>query len=440
MKKIITLFSLLAMTTFSFGQETEAEDVSNLDYNKWSVELAVGVHKPTRSFTSGYYTNTPDFGQGSLGVRYMFNNKFGVKLDGGIAIINNDEFSQEFETTNTRFSLQGVINLGNVLNFGEWTDRIGLLLHGGGGYSFNTYNEDIIGRNIGTDELLHIMAGITPQVKLSNRIALTLDVTALGNVRQHRTWDGLTQAFSASDPRDIRGVDGFIVTASAGLTFYLGDKKQHADWVPDDSILEDQILTLEDRVAKLETDLIDTDQDGVPDYLDREPNTISGVAVNTKGIAVDQNKNGVPDELEPTLDARYLNKADYNPNASVPRPAVQSNAIRDLINKGYVNVYFKFNSTTPQDYSLEAINYLKTYLRENPSASAQLIGYADELGNASYNSSLSAKRAKKVYDILVASGVSSGRLTHRGNGEDASVDRNSEQARQLVRRVTFKLN
>jgi len=45
-----------------------------------------------------------------------------------------------------------------------------------------------------------------------------------------------------------------------------------------------------------------------------------------------------------------------------------------------------------------------------------------------------------VYDVLVASGVSSNRLSHRGNGEDTSVDKNSEQARQLVRRVTFKLN
>lgn len=429
---------MLLITGAAFSQNTE--EATSLEYNKWSVDVSAGVHKPTRSFTSGYFVNTPDFGQAAIGVRYMFNNKFGVKLDAGLALIEGDENSREFETTNTRFSLQGVINMGNVLNFGEWTDTFGILIHGGGGYSFNTFNEDLIGLDVGTDELLHIMAGITPQFKLSKKLALTLDVTALGNVRQHRTWDGLNRAGSFSDRRDIRGVDGFIVTASAGLTFYIGSNKEHADWVADDTLWKDEILKLEERVAKLESDLIDTDQDGVPDYLDREPNTISGVAVNTKGIAVDQNKNGVPDELESTLDSKYLNKADYNPTPSVPATVAQANSIRDLINNGYVNVYFKFNSTIPQEYSLEAINYLKTYLSENPSATAQLIGYADELGNPSYNSSLSAKRAKKVYDILVASGVSANRLSHRGDGEDNSVDRNSEQARQLVRRVTFRLN
>ena len=41
--------------------------------------------------------------------------------------------------------------------------------------------------------------------------------------------------------------------------------------------------------------LQDTDRDGVVDYLDAEPNTTGGVAVDTKGRAIDVNKNGVPD-------------------------------------------------------------------------------------------------------------------------------------------------
>jgi OOP family OmpA-OmpF porin len=427
MKKIFILLFIGASMGIC-AQETNTE-VSQSDYDRWSIELAGGVHKPTRSFAPGYFANTPSFGQASLGVRYMFNNKFGLKLDGGYANIEGDDQSLQFKTTNYRGSLQGVINLGNLLDFGDWTNNIGLLIHGGGGYSFNSFDEEVAG-SIGNDEMLHIMAGITPQVKLSNSLALTLDVSAIGNVRQSRTWDGTLDSPS-------RGVDGFIVNASAGLTWYIGKNKKHADWVGNDSLLEDKVLELEERLAKVETDLIDTDQDGVADYLDREPNTISGVAVNTKGIAVDQNKNGVPDELESTLDKRYLNKNDYKPTTTT---VSGGNMIKNLINDGYVNVYFKFNSTKPQDYSLEAINYLKVYLKDNPTATAELIGYADELGNASYNSTLSERRAKMVYDVLVASGVSSSRLSHRGNGEDTSVDKNSAQARQLVRRVTFKLN
>ena len=67
-----------------------------------------------------------------------------------------------------------------------------------------------------------------------------------------------------------------------------------------------------------------------------------------------------------------------------------SGTIKSLINDGYVNVYFEFNSTNPEVYSYEAINYLITYMRQNPSAKASLTGYADEIGNPQYNASISA--------------------------------------------------
>ena len=119
---------------------------------------------------------------------------------------------------------------------------------------------------------------------------------------------------------------------------------------------------------------------------------------------------------------------------------VYSSKIKKLIDDGYVNVYFKFNSSQPETYSLESINYLIKYMNENPNASAQLVGYADAIGNPSYNQTLSEKRAMKVKEIMVASGIDAGRLTVTGNGEDASVEEGSAPARQLVRRVTFKLN
>jgi OOP family OmpA-OmpF porin len=138
-----------------------------------------------------------------------------------------------------------------------------------------------------------------------------------------------------------------------------------------------------------------------------------------------------------SLEERFLPPREYNPNAV--GGTSNDTVIKELLDKGYVHVYFNFKSTTPQNYSLEAINYLKVYLTENPNASTQLAGYADELGNPAYNKNLSAKRADKVYDILVASRVSANRLSHTGNGEDTSVNKNSTEAHQLVKRVTFKL-
>jgi OOP family OmpA-OmpF porin len=74
---------------------------------------------------------------------------------------------------------------------------------------------------------------------------------------------------------------------------------------------------------------------------------------------------------------------------------------------------------------------------DNPYVSASLTGYADESGKAGYNQTLSSKRAKRVFDMLVAAGISPSRLTYSGGGEDTSVDKG---ARQLARKVAFKIN
>lgn len=424
MKKVLLGLFLLGITTsITYAQEQEAV-ASN--YNKWSIELAGGIHKPTRQFATNYYTQTPSFGQASLGVRYMFNNKFGLKLDAGYANIEGADNSLEFKTVNYRGSLQGVANLGAILNFNDWTNTFGLLLHAGGGYSMNDYQEPT---DFNNDNMLHIMGGITPQVKMTNNLVLTGDVSIVGNVRQYRTWDG-------TELNEQRGVNGFAVNTSIGLTYYLGKAEKHADWYFEKQEFEEKVSELEERLSKVETDLIDSDQDGVPDYLDREPNTMSGVAVDTKGIAVDTNKNGIPDEIENSLDQRYAKKGEGGILEGSNNGSLN---IKDLLDKGYVNVYFKFNSTTPETYSLEAINYLTRYMEQNPSANAELVGFADEIGGEAYNNALSEKRAKKVYDILIASGVSANRLTYSGGGVDNSVDKSSSPARQLVRRVTFRI-
>lgn len=416
MKKLLLLF-LTIPTFFLSAQEKE-----DFDFNKWSIEVSAGFHKPTTPFADGYRTSTPSFGQFSVGTRYMLNNRFGLKLDLGYSTTKEADNSLPFKSNYYRGSLQGVANLGSIMKFETWTNTIGLLFHAGGGYSRLVPVEPV--KEINKDHMLSVIAGITPQIRLSNRIALTTDLSVVGNVRQNYTWDGTESDFK-------RGFDGFKVNVSAGLTFYLGKHEKHADWSPEADTTKEKLEDLEARLSKIETDLIDTDQDGVPDYLDREPNTMSGVTVDTKGIAVDKNENGIPDEIESSLDLRYMKKGEITSGSA-------SN-IAELLNSGYVNVYFQFNSDKPETYSLEAINYLKQYMNENPSVNAELIGYADEIGNPAYNQKLSENRAKRVYDILIASGVSENRLTFTGGGIDNTVDKSSAPARQLVRRVTFKL-
>lgn len=433
-KFLLSVFLLLGATGSSLAQDmTEPNDSlmdgsSSLqssydDFNKWSIDINAGVNKPSRPFAPGYYTSTPDFFHADAGVRYMINDKAGLKLDFGFDNFSEDEDSNPFKSRLYRISLQGVANAGNIFGFREWTNTLGLLVHGGMGYSVLSLQEPVdLDDN---DQMLNFIAGITPQIKLADRVALNADLSIVGHVRQDRTFDG-TQRQIAAD------FDGFYVNATLGLSIYLGGNDVHADWYSREKNMASDLDSITSRLGKLERDLQDDDRDGVPNYLDREPNTVSGVTVDTKGVAVDKNQNGIPDELESALESRFTQMEATSTSSG-------NDIVEKLISDGYVNVYFQFNSTQPEVYSYEAINYLIKYMKENDGAEAELIGFADEIGNPTYNQNLSQRRAEKVLEILVASGVEAERLTVTGSGEDTSVDSNSSAARQLVRRVTFKL-
>jgi OOP family OmpA-OmpF porin len=61
------------------------------------------------------------------------------------------------------------------------------------------------------------------------------------------------------------------------------------------------------------------------------------------------------------------------------------------------------------DFSKYYIDFVLTYLRNNPSASVDIIGHADELGR-SYNDKLSNERAANVKTILMKANIDASRL------------------------------
>ncbi len=417
-KLILTLVFAAAFTTLSAQTGTENTMDYN-DYNKWSVELAGGVNKPQRPMTPGYYTSTPSPYVVDLGVRYMFNNKFGLKTDFGYNSFQGQKNSIDFDTKYYRIDLQGVANLGRIMSFETWTHSIGLLGHAGFGLSLlerkdPTYVKDRMG---------NFMAGVTGQIKLSNRIALTGDFTTILNAAQDAAFDG-------ASTRPHQGFQGILFNGTVGLTVYLGKSAKHADWA---FVNEDRLNSIESRLSAIETNMIDTDNDGVADYLDQEPNSAAGAMVSTKGKSIDHNNNNVPDDIEAYLLKNYTSKTDKSPMLD------NNEFIKSLINGGYVAAYFDFNKSTPTDVSTDGIDFILTYLRKNPNASVDITGHADEIGRAEYNDKLSNARANKIKSILVKAGVDASRLNVIAAGEDNSVDKDSKLARKLVRKVTFTI-
>jgi OOP family OmpA-OmpF porin len=274
------------------------------------------------------------------------------------------------------------------------------------------------------------IVGTTALIKISDKLVFNLDFTSITNFTHHLALDG------KSDVGPELSRTGSIYTTSLGLTYYFGKKDKHADWYYENK--KDEIADLEARVADIEAMMNDMDKDGVPNYLDLENNTIAGVAVDTKGRAVDLNNNGIPDELEKYFDNKY----NVNQNALVMGDNnVYSNAqMKSMINGGYVNVFFDFDKDKITPGTISAINFLIKYLNANPKSNADIIGYADEMGDINYNMDLAGRRAKKVKEMIVRSGISESRLNLSVKGEDNSVPKESKLARQLVRRVAFEVD
>lgn len=438
-KYLLTLTSVLALSSAYAQTDENSKDAETKDseYNRWSVELNVGQNKADKPFAAGYFSADPskyfnfsDVNHYDLGLRYMFNPNFGAKLDFAYDYIKNQDGAQTqagvvslpFETRQHRVGLQGVANLGRIMKFETFTSRFGILAHAG-------IQVSRLSARTGVNEGRHednggLIIGLTPQFRISNRIVLTGDFSYLGNYRQHFNWDG---SYSA----ESNNLAGNMINTSVGLTFYIGKHDVHADWYAMDSKLEERLENVENKVAGIEKGLMDSDQDGVADMFDAEPNTMAGVATDVKGRTIDRNGNGVADELERYFDSKY---ADSN-----KKTAGEDFDLKRLINESYVNVYFDFNQKMPTKASTDGINFLVRYLNANPSASADVVGYADEIGSNSYNQSLSEARATNVKQILVDAGISASRLNIVANGEDASVNKSSKNARMVVRRVTFTI-
>lgn len=258
--------------------------------NAFSLEVRFGLNNPVNPIASGYDASSLGLMHTGVGARYMFNTKFGLRLYAGYDQLNSrPDYSKDFRTNHYAMNLEGVMNAGNVLHFHNWTRRIGLMVHAGAGYSImNQKDVD------GIDRMLQATAGITPMLRLNDRLVLSLDASATAHVYQTRTYDFSEYYYK-------RGVDGYLFNLSLGIQYNFG-KGIHRDWVvPAD--LSGRLKALDEKIAALKEQQKDDDHDGVANYLDEEPDTAEGAVVDTKGRTQqpepkDADADGVPDDAD----------------------------------------------------------------------------------------------------------------------------------------------
>jgi OOP family OmpA-OmpF porin len=173
---------------------------------------------------------------------------------------------------------------------------------------------------------------------------------------------------------------------------------------------------------------LDDDGDGVVNYEDKCPATPAGAAVDRSGCPLDSDGDGVHDYRDSCPDSERGAKVDAKGCYII----LDQDVTIDL------NLEFDSNSSELRDSHGAQIQEAIDFLRQYPTANADIEGHTDSSGKESYNQALSEKRAKAVHDYLIETGrVEASRLSYVGKGEIEPIADNATAAgKQANRRVS----
>lgn len=104
------------------------------------------------------------------------------------------------------------------------------------------------------------------------------------------------------------------------------------------------------------------------------------------------------------------------------------------------NIFFDYDKSTLRSESTSELDRVVSILQKEPGIRIEISGHTDNRGAKEYNLTLSRDRAKTVVDYLISKGIDSSRLEYKGYAFDEPIaDNDTEEGRQLNRRVEFKI-
>jgi len=248
---------------------------------------------------------------------------------------------------------------------------------------------------------------------------------------------------------------------SIRLAFNLGSFDKRTEplyWLnPMDAAFSD-IAALKKRPI---LDLTDTDEDGVIDMLDEEPESPIGAAVDTKGRVLDSDGDGVADfeDTEPYSPPGY--SIDEKGIALVPEQHNLSEGdVENIINNRVVNgtiggccrdwflpmIHFDLDNYCIKPEYYPHMHHVATVMRSNPDLCVTVHGHTDQSNGNAYNMVLSYNRAKASIDYLTTKyGISRDRFKLMYGGEESPLvsaeeeNRLKDSQKYLNRRVEFRV-
>lgn len=158
--------------------------------------------------------------------------------------------------------------------------------------------------------------------------------------------------------------------------------------------LEHSVFVRLDTLEHYHATTPDDDEDSVPNFRDREPNTPKGSFVNYWGESIKLPENNCMDEINKLKSELGLG-IDYD-----------------------MSVYFDFDKYYLTSKAKKNVELAAKKLQENPNYKVELRGYCDFPGKADYNLKLSNKRVETVKNELVEKyGIDPARISMTGKGK-----------------------
>ncbi|MET2984150.1 OmpA family protein [Aureibaculum conchae] len=326
MKKLI-LTAFIMLSTFIYSQE----------YSKLSIEPSIGITK-IQDITSFRFANY------NLGGRYMFNNKFGARLSA--TYTNNIE-------NYTSVDIQGVANVGRLLNFEDFTDKYTILFGMGGDF---TYLHKISDPKIFRPNTnFHLMASIDNLYKINKAIALKASLKVVTGIN------------------DIQESDLYTTNSvgiNLGVSYTIGNK-DHIDWYVKkiEPIIIDSTKTIIEKpvinnyITK-ESDCNCSQNEYV--FFDNDRAEIKETGLNAIAKIVNYLKANTEKEVSLIGYASNTNNttADYDNMLSEKRAQVIFEKLMELgISAGRINLEFRGKDTDKVESSFDFARRVELLIR-----------------------------------------------------------------------------
>jgi len=288
--------------------------------------------------------------------------------------------------------------------------------------------------------------------------AISFNLAVGEEMSPHDNWDDVVGG----------GNNDATATITTGFSYSLFTRKDSdGDGVPDDI---DRCPNTPKGVRVDEFGCpIDSDHDGIPDYLDKCPNTPAGVKVDSAGCPLDSDHDGVPDYLDKCsntppgvavdadgcpLDSDHDGVPDYLDKCPNTAPGVavdkdgcplkkEKEVIREVVKQVQIqkvvlngNTNFEFNKAVLLPNAYTLLAPVISTMKQDSTIRFKVAGYTDAIGSVEYNLDLSRRRAQAVVDYIVSQGIDGTRFEVTGMGKSDPIATNSTpEGRAMNRRV-----